>query len=171
MKTRGSHWLCAVLVSDRLCCNLLWWLPLGTCLARKEHGAVWSCSDGDDPTENNKAVVDQPAVMANPLQKNEFVLYKRDGITRAKEKPITAVQRSNRNQTTTKQTTRWLSFCPAPPSDQPALLKASDNVALLANERGDTASRHTLSAALKHLITYISTKALREVLQPVLANK
>ncbi|KRY74915.1 hypothetical protein T4A_6910 [Trichinella pseudospiralis] len=115
MKTRGSHWLCAVLVSDRLCCDLLWWLPLarceehlkrlfgGTCLARKEHGAVRSCSDGDDPTENNKAVVDQPVVMANPLQKNEFVLYKWDGITRAKEKPITAVQRSNRNQTRTDQ--------------------------------------------------------------------
>ncbi|KRZ34990.1 hypothetical protein T4B_6212 [Trichinella pseudospiralis] len=135
---------------------------VGTCLARKEHGAVRSCSDGDDPTENNKAVVDQPVVMANPLQKNEFVLYKWDGITRAKEKPITAQRSKQRDG------------CPSalpPPSDQPALLKASDNVALLANERGDTASRHTLSAALKHLITYISTKALREGLQHVLANK
>ncbi|KRY01305.1 hypothetical protein T4E_8559 [Trichinella pseudospiralis] len=157
MKTRGSHWLCAVLVSDRLCCDLLWWLPLARC---EEH--LKRLFDGDDPTENNKAVVDQPAVMANPLQKNEFVLYKWDGITRAKEKPITAQRSKQRDG------------CPSalpPPSDQPALLKASDNVALLANERGDTASRHTLSAALKHLTTYISTKALREGLQHVLANK
>ncbi|KRZ76211.1 hypothetical protein T10_454 [Trichinella papuae] len=84
---RGSHWLCAVPVTDRSSCDLLWWLLIVRCnehlkrlfsvcfannsshmFSWKRVGGRNAISDSDGPDVNNKAVTDPPAVTTKPLQ-------------------------------------------------------------------------------------------------------